>query len=222
MNNKVLLVGLALAVVAGIGVWQAGGVDTTPGVSLTSESPSSPNAVEPTKSNTNPASSGNNVSGQNPKVYTSAAYNFSFEYPAGATLETVGLSSGGLQGESAVGIAAAYVRFDNVVDRLAVNVSAFPSDVGSCMNKPHPQTSTATISGVPFLTYKIEEEVQGQMVVTTVYRVVRNSVCYEIRDVVNSPVIAQLTAAEVAQRTANIEAAKAFSSSILNSFTFTD
>lgn len=150
------------------------------------------------------------------KTYSSTAYGFSFQYPSSMTLETSGFAPGGFTAQGAVGVVSVSSRMDTVVDRFTVSVSSEPSDLGKCTGG----TTNATIGGIPVVKAQSTETKEGQDITTTTYRVMRNTMCYELRDTVVTSVTAELTATQKAQQNANIAASTALVGSILQTFTF--
>lgn len=150
----------------------------------------------------------------------SSPYGFNFQYPSVLTLETSGLGTGGFTQQAAVGVAAVHVQIGTVVDRLVMSVSSEPADVGSC-DKSTTQTSTATIDGKIFTTSKVSTNKDGNFTDTTVYRILRNQTCFELRDSVTYSDNARLTATQAEQQRLNIQAAKASIGTVVQSYKVT-
>ena len=189
------------------------------GVQPTTNPPAKPTPSPAPSTNESPSS----------KTYSNSQYGFSFQYPTSLSLETTGLSTGGLQGASTIGVVSTYVTMSNVIDRLTVNASSDPSDVSNCMVAPNSSdptgehasnVSTLNINGTSFLRYQLSDLAAGQSVNITAYHAVRNNTCYEMRDMVSSTASNRLSAEENQQQSANITAASAIIVPIVQSFRF--
>ncbi|MDB5225234.1 MAG: hypothetical protein JWL87_186 [Candidatus Adlerbacteria bacterium] len=150
----------------------------------------------------------------------STPFGFSFQYPGTMTLQTTGLAAGSFKAPGAVGVAALYAQMGTVVDRLTLSVSSEPADVGDCA-KQTTTSSTATINGAIFTKYASSATAEGQLTNTTTYQIKQNQACFEIRDVVTTSDIAKLSASEVAQQKANVDAAAALMGTIVASYRLT-
>jgi hypothetical protein len=104
-----------------------------------------------------------------------------------------------------------------VVERLIMSVSSEPADVGACA-KVTSQTTTATIDGKPFVVTKTSATQGSSITDTTVYQVLRNRTCFEVRDAVTYSSNTHLTAAELEQQRQNLKASAALMGTIVQSY----
>ncbi len=222
MKNQTIAVLVAVVLGGGV-IWytqQEGFPITTENTVIPSLAPMpGPSQGGPTGSSapTKPAPADTNITA---KTYHNPAYNFSFEYPSSMSIETA-ISPGGFTAQGAIGVIGAFTRMDTVVERFSVSVSKEPTDMGTC-TKGVGRIWTTTVDGVPFVTYQVSESKEGQNITSTIYRVMHDSMCYELRDTLVSSVTEELTAHQNAQQNANIVATGALVDSLVQSFRFTN
>ncbi len=221
MKSQTIAVLIAIAVVGGV-IWftQYGEFPITADNNIVPSLAPMPSAPERSVRSSVPTEPSPTPSSVTTKTYHNPAYGFSFEYPSSMTIETA-IGPGGFTAQGAVGVIGAFTRMETVVERFSVSVSKEPTDVGTC-TKGVGRTWTTTVDGVPFVTYQVSESKDGQNITSTVYRVMHEAFCYELRDTVVSSVTAELTAHQNAQQNANIEATGALVDSLVESFRFTN